>query len=185
MTSLSVQKIVIPFLLVIVLFSCKSETTRTNLHEIEVLQYQVDSSKIVFKTLDLDSITKMKVNAEEQLDFLKKHNHDTTKAYNKFLDVYYGNFKILKKYIKGYGRLNSEIEFSISQLTHLHNDVENGFAHDSTYTKHFEDEKLAVSKIVNTCATLQNWEERSTKRYNGMTQPIDSIITELQKQGYR
>lgn len=91
----------------------------------------------------------------------------------------------MKKYVKGYGRLNSEIDFSISQLSHLHHDVENGFAHDSTYAKHFEDEKLAVSKIVNTCATLQNWEERSTKRYHGMVQPIDSIITELQKQGYR
>ena len=185
MKTLSVQKLVTPLVLMLVLFSCKSEITTSNLKQIETLQFKVDSSNLVYKKLNIEEITKNKLYAEKQLDFLKEHNHDTTLALNKFMDVYYGNFKIMRKYLTGYKRLGSEIDFSTSQLTHLYNDVENGFAHDSSYTKHFEDEKLAVSKIVNTCATLLDWEQRSTKRYNGMVQPIDSIITELQKQGYR
>ena len=185
MISLSVKKLVIPIVIIGAFLSCRSEKTTTNLREIEILQATVDSSKVVFKTLDFEGISTMKLKAEEQLEYLKEHNKDTAMALNKFIDVYYSNFKIMRKYLKGHGRLGAEIEFSKGQLINLHHDVDNGFAHDSTFTNHFDDEKLAVSKIVNTCATLLDWEERSTKRYNGMVQPIDSIITELQKQGYR
>jgi uncharacterized membrane-anchored protein YhcB (DUF1043 family) len=179
------KKLSIIIIIFVALISCNNETTQHKLEEIKTLQTQVDSTKKVFNTLDFEKIAEMKAYAKQQLDFLDKHNKDTTRANAKYIDVYYANFKLTRKFVKGYERLESEIDFSTSQLTHLYNDVENGFANDSNYVKHFKDEKTAVFKIVNTCATLVDWQMRSTKRYNGMVQPIDSIITELKKQGFR
>lgn len=179
------KKLSIIIIIFVALASCKSETTQQKLQEIKTLQVQVDSTKKVFNTLDIDKMSEMKTYAEQQLDFLEKHNKDTTRANAEYIDVYYGNFKLIRKFVKGYGRLESEIDFSTSQLTHLYNDVDNGFTNDSSYVKHLKDEKTAVFKIVNTCATLVDWQERGTKRYSGMVQPIDSIITELKRQGFR
>ena len=174
--------------LVIVLFfvfACQSESTKTKLQAVTVLQEQVDSSQVVFKTLQIETISKNKKNAEIQLDYLEKNYHDTNLQNARFVDVYNSNFKLMRKLIKGHERLEKEIDFSNNQLKHLHSDIENGFSQDTNYIKFMKGEELAVSKIINSTKTLKNWEERTINRYNGMVAPIDSIILELQNQGFR
>tara|TARA_R110002050_G_scaffold147017_1_gene272651 strand:+ start:29882 stop:30424 length:543 start_codon:yes stop_codon:yes gene_type:complete len=179
------KKFVVILSLIIAIVSCKSELTQTRLGAIKSLQAQVDSSAIMFQTIDIAKIKDYKTNAKTQLDFLEKNNHDTIFDHLKYIDVYYANFKLMRKLVKGHERLAAEIEFSTSQLTHLYNDVENGFSGDSNYVKHFDSESKAVSKIVNSTAVLKDWEERTVKRYNGMVAPIDSIILVQQNLGYR
>ncbi len=174
--------------LVIVLlsvFACQSESTKTKLQAITGLQKQVDSSQVVFKTIQIETISAYKKNAEGQLDYLKKNYHDTAIENARFVDVYNSNFKLMRKLMKGHERLEKEIDFSNNQLKHLYSDIENGFAQDSNYVKFMKGEKIAVFKIINTTNTLKDWEERTIKRYNGMISPIDSIILELKNQGYR
>ena len=166
-------------------FACQSENTKAKLQAVTILQGKVDSSSVVFKTIQFETISENKKNAESQLDYLTKNYHDTNMQNARYVDVYNTNFKLMRKLIKGHKRLEKEIDFSNNQLKHLYSDIENGFAQDTNYIKFMQGEELAVSKIVNSTKTLKNWEERTTNRYNGMVAPIDSIILELRNQGFR
>lgn len=182
---LNMRKLVVILGLFIAIVSCKSELSQSRIKDINSLQAQVDSSAIVFQTIDIDKIKAYKTNAKSQLDFLDNNNHDTIFDHLKYIDVYYSNFKLMRKLVTGYDRLAAEIEFSSSQLTHLNNDIENGFSGDSTFTKYYNAEKKAVFQIVNTTKVLIDWEERTINRYNGMVAPIDSIILVQKNLGYR
>lgn len=166
--------------------SCTDANVTVRLNEIKTLQTKVDSSSTEFETIDIKTISKYRERGEEQMAYLEKHYQDTTNFENaKYLDVYYANYKLMKKIVKGHQRLVSEITYTQSQLDHLYLDVKNGLVADSAYTKFYSGEQKATTTIVNSVATLKDWEARSIKRYSGMVQPIDSIITQLQKQGYR
>ena len=180
-----VKNSILAFTLILLISSCKNEETTKMLGTIDQLIVTVDSSNVVFKTIDTAAIATAKANAESQLEYIKKFYTDTNYQNARYIDVYNSNFKLMRKLLKGYDRLGSEIDFSKSQLTHLSNDINNGFAADSSYIKYLEGEKKAVSKIRITTKTLVEWEEKSINRYSGMVQPIDSIITELQNQGFR
>ncbi len=168
-----------------ILNSCKSEKTEALLAEIEGMQLSVDSSQKVFERIDTATISKNKKYAEDQIEYLRKFNTDTNYKNARYIDVYYANFKLMRKLLKGHHRLNQEIDFSQGQLHHLYKDVKNGFAADTNYYTYIEAEELAVSKIKNTTKTLTDWELKTTKRHKGMVAPIDSIITELKNQGKR
>lgn len=180
-----VKKTSLAIILIASIASCKSEKTEKLLVEIDQLITEVDSSNIVFKSIDTASISTAKLYAESQLDYLKEFNTDTTYKKARFIDVYNSNFKLMRKLLSSYSRLGSEIEYSKNQLTHLSNDVKNGLAADSTYIKYFNGEKKAVETIKVTAKSFKDWETRSINRYNGMVLPIDTIITDLKKQGYR
>lgn len=165
--------------------SCQSEKTQKILAEIEQMQISVDSSDNIYRSMDTATIFSYKKNAETQIEYLEKFYHDTVFENAKYIDVYYGNFKLLRKLTRSYGRLGEEIEFSKSQLSRLHNDVKNGFAADSSYIKFVSDEHLAVTKIVNTTATFVKWEKKGVQRYERMIVSIDSIVIEMKNQGYR
>ncbi|MFT4754482.1 MAG: hypothetical protein ACI85Q_002041 [Salibacteraceae bacterium] len=171
---------------IITVFSaCKSKKTEQMLAQIDQLVVQVDSSHKEFLSIDTAALTEAKTYAKQQLDYLQRFNTDTTYKNARYIDVYNSNFKLMRKLLKGYNRLGEEIEFSKNQLNHLSNDIKNGFAADSSYSKYFAGETRAVSKIITTTSTLQQWEARSIKRYNGMVLPIDSVVTELQSRGLR
>lgn len=165
--------------------SCRNEKTEKMLTKIDLMIASVDSSEIVFQTIDTNTISIAKKNAESQLEYIQKFYKDTAYQNLRYIDVYNSNFKLMRKLLKGYTRLQSEIDFSKSQLQHLSNDVKNGFAADANYQKHMAGELKAVEKIRVSTKVLIDWEEKSINRYNGMVQPIDSIITELKEQGYR
>jgi len=179
------NKIILIVIAVISLASCQSEQTKSRLSQVKALQQTVDSSNVVFQTLDLDRIRTKKENAEQQMDYLSKNYHDTIMANAKYVNAYNNNFKLMRKILKGSTRLESEIEFSKSQLAHLYTDIANGFAADTMYQKHFDTEEKAVTKIKTTTKTLMDWDEKTSNRYNGMVAPIDSIILSLKSQGYR
>ena len=166
--------------------SCTDAKVTQRLDDIKTLQTKVDSSSTEFGTIDIETISKYSAKGNEQMSFLEKHYHDTTNFDNaKYIDVYYANYKLMKKIVKGHKRLASEITYTQSQLGNLYLDVKNGLVADSVYTKYYSGEQKATAEIVKSVETLKEWETRSIKRYNGMVQPVDSIITELQKQGYR
>jgi len=179
------SKFFLVLFLSLTIVSCVSEKTQQKALAIGQLQTQVDSCSKEFKTLDLEKIKTYKTNAKSQLDFLEKNFHDTNFQSARYIDVYYRNYKLMTKIIKGADRLQSEITYSQSQLEKLHNDVENGFFTDSLYQEYFDGEQKAVEKIKNTTKVLSDWETKSIHRYDGMTSSIDSVITELQNQGYR
>jgi len=166
--------------------SCTDAKVTQRLDNIKTLQTKVDSSSTEFGTIDIETIEKYRSKGKEQMDFIEKHYHDTTNFDNaKYIDVYYANYKLMKKIVKGHERLASEITYTQSQLSNLYLDVKNGLVADSVYTKYYNGEQKATAEIIISVATLKDWETRSIKRYNGMVQPIDSVIMELKKQGYR
>ncbi len=165
--------------------SCKSEKTEALLAEIEGMQLSVDSSQKVFQAMDTAKIFSYKKNSEAQIKYLETFFKDTIYENARYIDVYYGNYKLLRKITRGYPKLVKEIEFSKEQLYHLKNDVKNGFAADSNYQKYISGEKLAVKNIAETTSTLINWEEKGITRYENMVASIDSIITEMKNQGLR
>lgn len=180
------NKSTIFFVFILFAASCTDKNASNHLADISTLQAQVDSSNTVFQTIDFELIKEYKENSDQQLTFLKENFKDSSTFENaKYIDVYYGNFKLMRKMLKGQPRLEEEILYSQQQLDHLYQDVKNGMLEDSVYTKYYEGEAKAVKQIINSTFTLKDWETRSVKRYNGMVAPIDSVINELHKQGYR
>lgn len=167
------------------IISCVSKKTEQKTLAVQKLQFQVDSSAQEFTHLDLDKIKEYKSNASSQLDYLKENFHDTNFQNAKYIDVYYRNYKLMTKLIKGHDRLQSEITYSTNQLKTLQNDIENGFLTDSLYQEYYKGENKAVQQIIATTKTLMEWETKSIKRYDGMFNSIDSVVTDLQNQGYR
>lgn len=177
---------IISLVIGMVFTSCTDAKVSQHLDDIKTLQNKVDSSSTQFETIDMESISTYYAKAKDQFDFIEKHYHDTTNMDNaQYIDVYYGNYKLMKKMVKGHERLASEITYTQSQLSDLYLDVKNGLVADSVYSKYYNGEQKATTQIVKSVAVLKDWETRSVKRYKGMVQPIDSIITELKKQGYR
>lgn len=167
------------------LYSCKSEKTETMLSQIDKMMVTVDSSNEIFQTIDTVIVSAAKTNAEQQLEYLEKFYTDTNYQNARYVDVYNSNFKLMRKLLKGYDRVQSEIDFSKNQLTHLSNDIKNGFAADTSYESYLIGEMKAVQKIKASTKTLKNWETKTVNRYNGMVNPIDSIINTLQARGLR
>jgi hypothetical protein len=165
--------------------ACKSEQAEKMISQIDQLSASIDSSEQVYQSIDTLTVIEIKQNSEEQLEYLSKFFTDTTYQNARFVDVYNSNWKLMRKLLKGYARLGSEIDFSRNQLHHLRNDVSNGFSSDSIYVKYLEGEIKAVQKIEQSTQVMKSWELKSIDRYNGMVQPIDSIITELKNQGFR
>lgn len=180
-----VRNIFIVITVFTLLASCKSEKTENMLLKVQAMQASVDSSNKVFQTIDTNVVSTAKIKSEKQLEFLKEHYNDTNYQNARYIDVYNSNFKLMRKLLKGYNRLHSEIEFSNSQLNHLQNDINNGFANDNEYKKHLAGEQKAVEKIRVSTRVLKEWEAKTVKRYNGMNMSIDSIVTELHNQGRR
>ena len=172
-------------LISLTLTSCTDVQVTTRLDNIKTLQTKVDSSSTEFEAINLDAILEYKAKSNEQMDFIEKHYHDTSNFDNaKYIDVYYANYKLMKKIDKGYQRLESEITYTQSQLANLYLDVKNGLVADSVYNKFYNGEQKATAQIVKSVRILKEWETHSVNRYNGMVQPIDSIINELKNQGY-
>ena len=67
----------------------------------------------------------------------------------------------------------------------MYTDVENGLVDDESYAKFYAGEEKAAKGIIKSVGTLREWEEIAVNRYNGMVQPIDSVIVEMQNRGYR
>jgi len=180
------KHLAILFIFSSILFSCTDKKVTQHLNDIETLQAKVDSSNTVFETIDLETISKYREIGKEQMNYIEKHYHDSTNFDNaKYIDVYYANYKLMKKIVKGHKRLASEITYTSAQLNDLYVDVKNGLVADSVYTKYYTGEQNATAGIVKSVSTLKDWETRSIKRYNGMVPSIDSIIVELKNQGYR
>jgi hypothetical protein len=179
------QKILGLIVISTILFACTSQQTTQRLNDVSKLQSQVDSSLVVFNTINIDSVKTLKSLSKSHIDYLEKNYHDTILAHAQYVDVYYGNFKLMRKLVKGYDRVAAEIDFSKVQLGNLHKDIENGFTQDSTYQRNFDAEKKAVGQIINSAKTLKDWEIRTAKRHSGMEASIDSIILDLKNQGYR
>lgn len=165
--------------------SCKSEKTEALLAEIEGMQSSLDSSQKEFHSMDTAKIFGYKKISEAQINYLETFFKDSVYENARYIDVYYGNYKLLRKITRGYPKLAKEIEFSQKQLLHLTNDVKNGFAADSNFIKYISGEKLAVKNIAATTSALINWEEKGITRYENMVTSIDSIITEMKNQGLR
>lgn len=169
-----------------VLSACKDASITQKITEVERMQQQVDSCNTIFKTIDNESIKTYQAEAKEQLEFLAKNYKDTANFENaRYIDVYNSNWKLMGKLLKGHKRLGDEIVYSQSQLKKLHHDVENALFSDSTYQKYAQGEAIAVSKIIKTTSTLKEWEKHSVNRFNGMHQPIDSVINKLNSRGLR
>jgi hypothetical protein len=179
------SKFILTLLVSILIISCVSEKTEQKTLAVQKLQSQVDSSAQESMQLNIEKIKEYKTNAKSQLDYLETNFHDTNFQSAKYIDVYYRNYKLMTKILKGHDRLQSEITYSKNQLKTLHNDIENGFLTDSLYQEYFDGETKAVSQIITTTKTLLEWETKSIHRYDGMKISIDSVITELQNQGYR
>lgn len=180
------KHLAILFICTLIVISCTDEKVTQHLNDIKTLQNKVDSSNTAFSELNMEKITEYRQNAESQMEFIEANYHDTVSFENaKYVDVYYANFRLMRKLMMNHKKLDSEITYTNSQLVKLYADVKNGLVADSTYSHYYSGEKKATDAIIESVATLKDWEYRTIKRYNGMVQPIDSIILELKNQGYR
>lgn len=172
--------------LALTIVGCTSEKVSQRLIHLEKLQSQVDSANTVFISIQMDSIQAYKRHSETQLDFIKQHFWDTSNRENaQYIDVYYANFKKMRKLVKGYPRVQAEIENSQKQLSSLYHDTKHQIHADSVYERYVSGEEKMVRSIVESVGRLKSWEEQSVNRYHGMVDPIDSVILSLKEQGYR
>jgi predicted transcriptional regulator len=168
------------------LYSCTSEVVIQRLNDISKLQSQLDSATLEFKKIDTAEVRENMEKAKSQLDYLERHYIDSQNFdLAKYCGVYEANFKLMRRTIGNYEKLDGQIAYTSSQLSHLYADIENGMVADSVYERYYSGEQKATQEIIANVAKLQEWETKSTKRFWGMVQPMDSIITDLQNRGYR
>lgn len=167
------------------IISCANPTAQKQVQQVNGLIQTVDSCEKVFNQLKFEEVKSYKETAEKQLDFLEENYHDTNFEHAKYVGVYYDNWKLMRNFGRAQGKLEKEITYTQSQLQHLKEDAKNNLFNDSTFHRNFQAEFRATLSIKETTKALVDWQERTIKRYNGMHAPIDSIILELNKQGYR
>lgn len=172
--------------LIISAVGCTNPKLQLKIDQVTELQHKVDSSKVVMDSIDIHKVTLFKEYAGAQIDFLEDHPQDSSyREEAKYIDVYLGNFKMLRKLIKNYEPTQAEIEYTQGQLNNLYADLSNGLVADSTYARFYRSEKMATVQIVNTVRKLRDWEIRGVKRHMGMVNQVDSIITSLENLGFR
>lgn len=157
---------------------CTTPQSKKQLAEINALQQRVDSCQTVLNEIDYLAVKNRYDHVKEQLAAIEQViPDDQTFEESQYLGMYYDNSKTFKKISKGYEALLKEVQLTQKQLTNLKHDVKHNLVADSNYTLFFNNEKRAVEAIVFETNNYHLWEEKGTKRYNGMHLKIDSILT--------
>ena len=166
--------------------SCTSNHPE-EIQRIETMMQELNTAQHHIDSIDVEVLTSRYKASEAQILFLNKNYKSDTISRETALMLgnYRSNYKSLKKLKKLYDKLSYEITFTEKQLENLKTDLKNDKLTDEMIVEYFESEEKAMDFINKKSSSLYTRQSSAIRTNKGIKPKIDSIISEMNRNGIR
>jgi hypothetical protein len=164
------------------LISCSESPNEKPIQQVDSLLIVVAGAQGNLASLNSNDYSSLIDTVKQDVQFIQSQYPDTMDLQTAFkVDYYYRTIKSVRKFSETYSSQNSELNYTMTQLNNLKNDLSNEIFDKESFVEIFPSESKAVARHKESVENLKSWHESIGMAYNRHKPGIDSLIVYIKE----